>query len=82
MRNIKSRTIVAGIFASLLLSTAFVVTMHPALAATSSTGIVIPLYTYPTDGTWDQIIQAKNAHPSVPVIADPPLYGAVHERLI
>src|SRR5438445_989087 len=43
--------------------------MHPALAATSSTGIVIPLYTYPTDGTWDQIIQAKNAHPSVPVIA-------------
>src|SRR5438132_1980987 len=43
--------------------------MHPALAATSSTSIVIQLYTYPTDGTWDQIIQAKNAHPSVPIIA-------------
>jgi hypothetical protein len=27
------------------------------------------LYTYPTDGTWDQIIQVKNAHPSVPIIA-------------
>jgi len=44
-------------------------TMHPAHAATSSTGIVIPLYTYPTDGTWDQIIQVKKAHPSVPIIA-------------
>jgi hypothetical protein len=41
---------------------------HPAFASTP-TGIVIPLYTYPTDGTWDQVISVKNAHPSVPIIA-------------
>ena len=38
-------------------------------AATSPVGIVIPLYTYPTDGTWTAVIQAKQAYPNVPFIA-------------
>jgi len=50
---------------------------HPAYA-TSSTGIMIPLYTYPTDGTWTTVINVKNEHPSVPfvVIADISSSGA------
>jgi hypothetical protein len=36
--------------------------------ASRTTGIMIPLYTYP-GSTWDQVIAAKNAHPSVPIVA-------------
>src|SRR5713101_2724080 len=38
-------------------------------AASSNSGIVIPLYTYPTDGSWAATLQARNAHPNVPIIA-------------
>src|SRR6267143_6511595 len=38
-------------------------------AAPTNSGIVIPLYTYPTDGSWAATLQAKNAHPNVPIIA-------------
>src|SRR2546422_7375577 len=52
------------IFAAIVTATASV-----SFAATNNSGIVIPLYTYPTDGTWTQILQAKGAHPNVPIIA-------------
>src|SRR5438309_4388766 len=44
----------------------------------SSTGIVIPLYAYPTDSTWTTAIQVHNAHPNVPmiVIVDPTTSGS------
>src|SRR5215510_14169449 len=38
-------------------------------AAADVTGIMIPLYTYPTDGTWAAVIQARAAHPKVPILA-------------
>src|SRR2546422_1730765 len=38
-------------------------------AASSNSGVVIPLYTYPTDGTWAATLQARSAHPNVPIIA-------------
>jgi hypothetical protein len=38
-------------------------------ASVDPTGLIVPLYTYPTDGTWAAIIQAKKAHPSVPIVA-------------
>jgi hypothetical protein len=38
-------------------------------ASVASTGMIIPLYTYPTDGTWTAVIQAKTAHPTVPIVA-------------
>ncbi len=38
-------------------------------AASKQEGIVIPLYTYPTDGTWSEVIQAKQSYPSVPIVA-------------
>lgn len=51
---------------SMLVATTLL-TSHPAYSATS-TGIMIPLYTYP-GSTWDTVIAAKNAHPSVPIVA-------------
>ena len=49
-----------------------------AAAASSSPGIVIPLYTDPTDSTWNTVVQVHNAYPTVPmiVIADPTSSGA------
>ncbi len=38
-------------------------------AQSAPVGIVIPLYTYPTDGSWAAVIQAKQAYPNVPFIA-------------
>jgi len=38
-------------------------------ASTSPLGIVVPLYTYPTDGTWSAVAQAKQAYPNVPIVA-------------
>ena len=42
----------------------------PALAAGSNqSGVIIPLYTYPTDSSWTTVLQVKNAHNTVPIIA-------------
>lgn len=35
----------------------------------SPTGIIIPLYTYPTSSTWSEVIQAKIKFPAVPIVA-------------
>lgn len=35
----------------------------------ASTGLLIPLYTYPTDGSWSVVRETKLAHPSVPILA-------------
>src|SRR5205809_4904775 len=57
------------VFAIVLLSVAAIATIRPSsAAATNPTGLVIPLYTYPTDGTWQAILNAKIAHPTVPII--------------
>jgi hypothetical protein len=37
--------------------------------ALATTGTIVPLYSYPTSSTWPSIIAAKNAHPTVPVVA-------------
>jgi hypothetical protein len=39
------------------------------VGATGVNGTIIPLYSDPNDGSWDQVISAKQAHPSVPVLA-------------
>jgi hypothetical protein len=38
-------------------------------AASTPQGLVIPLYAYPTDGSWAALVQAKLAYPNVPFIA-------------
>jgi len=40
-----------------------------ALSKTSTTGIVVPLYTYPTDKSWSSLVKVKQSYPSVPIIA-------------
>ncbi len=35
----------------------------------SSTALIIPLYTYPTDTSWQAVINAKQANPSLKIIA-------------
>lgn len=37
--------------------------------ARASAGTMVPLYTYPDDDSWTAIVAAKQAHPTVPVIA-------------
>src|SRR5919201_1132120 len=39
-----------------------------AFATTASTGVVVPLYTYP-GSTWNTMVQTKTANPSVPMVA-------------
>ena len=68
MKAKSSRTFVSIFTILLLVFVPFSTITHQALA-TSSTGVIIPLYTYPTDGSFDAVINAKNAHPSVPIIA-------------
>ncbi|MDE1815054.1 MAG: fibronectin type III domain-containing protein [Thaumarchaeota archaeon] len=62
--------IIAGLIALLVISSPMLVAMpHAAFASSSSqTGIMIPLYTYPTDSSWTTVINVKNAHPNVPMI--------------
>jgi hypothetical protein len=44
--------------------------IHPAASATQTqTGMMIPLYAYPTNPSWRGLIQAKQAYPNVPVVA-------------
>jgi spherulation-specific family 4 protein len=54
----------------LLTSSIAPVAIHitPALAATT-TGIIVPLYTYPTSSTWDTMVKVKSSYPSVPTMA-------------
>src|SRR5574338_1008562 len=61
-----SQKIILGIVASIM----FIVPMLgiPHALAASTTGIMIPLYSYPTSTTWNNVIAAKNAHPSVPFV--------------
>ncbi|HSB57648.1 MAG TPA: spherulation-specific family 4 protein, partial [Nitrosopumilaceae archaeon] len=62
-----SQKIILGIVASIM----FIVPMLgiPHALAASTTGIMIPLYSYPTSTAWSNVIAAKNAHPSVPIVA-------------
>jgi len=39
------------------------------VGSTGVNGTIIPLYTDPPDSSWDAVVAAKQAHPTVPVIA-------------
>ena len=41
----------------------------PYCATTSPTGILVPLYSYPTDDTWEMMIKLKKTYPLVPTVA-------------
>jgi hypothetical protein len=59
---------VAGALALLLLVPALAGTNLQAADAATATGIMVPLYTYP-GGTWDTVVETKNDHPDVPIVA-------------
>ena len=40
-----------------------------ARSSTRSTGVLIPLYTHPTDGSWSEVVRVHASHPLVPMIA-------------
>src|SRR2546426_1656282 len=63
------RTSSLAIVSVLFFAAIVTATARISFAATSSSGVVIPLYTYPTDGSWSASLQAKKAHPNVPIIA-------------
>src|SRR5438128_7230136 len=67
--NSSKRTYSLAIVTVLFLAAIVTATARISFAATSSSGVVIPLYTYPTDGSWAATLQAKSAHPNVPIIA-------------
>src|SRR3989449_8451971 len=67
--NSSKRASSLAIVSVLVLAAIVTATARISFAATSSSGVVIPLYTYPTDGSWAATLQARNAHPNVPIIA-------------
>ena len=67
--NSSKRTYSLAIVSVLFFAAIVTATARISFAATSNSGIVIPLYTYPTDGSWSASLQAKKAHPNVPIIA-------------
>src|SRR2546422_2011960 len=67
--NSSKRTSSLAVVTVLFFAAIVTATARISLAATTNSGVVVPLYTYPTDGTWAATLQAKNAHPDVPIIA-------------
>src|SRR5438309_3425645 len=67
--NSSKRTYSLAIVTVLFFAAIVTATARISFAATSGSGVVIPLYTYPTDGSWSASLQAKKAHPNVPIIA-------------
>src|SRR5438034_1004332 len=67
--NSSKRTYSLAIVTVLFFAAIVTATARISFAATSNSGVVIPLYTYPTDGSWAATLQAKKAHPNVPIIA-------------
>jgi len=71
MRNIGSHQIILGAILSVLVVIAPISAgFHTQAAyAATATGVMVPLYTYPTSSTWDTVAKAKSSYPSVPIIA-------------
>ena len=53
------------LLSSLIALTAF---SSPPTFAVGSTGVIVPLYTYPTSGTWDTMVKVKTSYPFVPTV--------------
>lgn len=67
MTEQSSRKIIGLLAILFVITSPFTILPHQAHASTQ-TGVMIALYTYP-GSTWDVVAQAKIAHPSVPVVA-------------
>jgi hypothetical protein len=65
----KKVIVIVYICFTLLFSTGLLGFQVSAQKTSTSTGIVVPLYTYPTDSSWASLIRIKVNYPSVPIIA-------------
>jgi len=66
----KGRGIFIAATMSILVVAFLLAAIHPVSSATPTpTGLIVPLYSYPTDSTWTTLIQAKQSNPGVPVVA-------------
>ena len=62
----------AGIGLSIVLLCSLVLAANSSasvFALPSTTGVIVPLYTYPTSSTWNTMVKVKSSYPSVPTIA-------------
>ena len=63
------------IFLSLTILLVFIHNLYPSFktvegaTGTSPTGIMVGLYFYPLNNSWDYLINLKNQYPNVPVVA-------------
>jgi hypothetical protein len=70
--NDVQRIIIFGLVITLSLSSISAITGNVLIStasATGVTGVMVPLYTYPTSSTWDLMVQTKSANANVPTIA-------------
>ncbi len=68
VRKQSSRWLVPIAIIFVFLSTSILSSQRVSYAA-APTGYVVPLYTYPTDGTWTTLISEADANPTVPIVA-------------
>lgn len=68
MANPTRRLFHSFLLLALLLGLTIPALSHPVSAAASETGVMVPLYSYPGSG-WSAILQARDAHPDVPIVA-------------
>src|SRR5487761_1491217 len=68
LEHSSSRMFLIAALLILFASVSFFSQPRTAAASTSTTGVIVPLYPY-LGPMWQDLLQAKQAHPSVPVIA-------------
>jgi Spherulation-specific family 4 len=74
MTQVGYRKLLIAFTAAILISSFYVAIsnstrVNAASSASGPVGVVIPLYTYPTDGSWAAVASTKTSYPSVPIIA-------------
>jgi hypothetical protein len=63
------KVIVIGWICFVLILSGGLSALSASAQSTSTAGIVVPLYTYPTDNSWSSLIKIKQSYPSVPIVA-------------
>ncbi len=58
-----------NLFRVLKINSVIGTTDNQTVTGTPTGGIIVPLYTPPSDNSWTELFSAKNAHPDVPMIA-------------
>lgn len=68
-RAIFTACVVALLFGAFFSASAYSTRADAASSDMGQVGVIVPLYTYPTDSSWSAVASAKESYPSVPIIA-------------